>query len=129
MQPGDRVAYLGLNSDRYYEYLFAVPWIGAVVNPVNIRWSPAEIGYSLLDSGTRVLLVDDAFAKLLPALQDQFGGLHTVIFTGEGETPPGTCGTKTWSRHTNRSRTPTPVATRCSASSTPAAPPDIRRVS
>ncbi|KXF55842.1 fatty-acid--CoA ligase [Rhodococcus sp. SC4] len=90
VQPGDRVAYLGLNSDRYYEYLFAVPWIGAVVNPVNIRWSPAEIGYSLLDSGTRVLLVDDAFAKLLPALQDQFDGLHTVIFTGEGETPPGT---------------------------------------
>jgi acyl-CoA synthetase (AMP-forming)/AMP-acid ligase II len=45
---GDRVGILALNSDRYHEYLFAVPWIGAAVNPVNIRWSPAEISYSLV---------------------------------------------------------------------------------
>ena len=25
------------NSDRYAEYLLAVPWAGGVVNPVNIR--------------------------------------------------------------------------------------------
>ena len=42
IEPGDRVAYLGLNSDRYIEYLLAVPWADAVLSPVNIRWSPAE---------------------------------------------------------------------------------------
>lgn len=41
--PGDRVAILGLNSDRYAEYLVGTPWAGGVVNPVNIRWSPKEI--------------------------------------------------------------------------------------
>ncbi|MGW4338928.1 long-chain-fatty-acid--CoA ligase [Rhodococcus koreensis] len=87
VQAGDRVAFLGLNSDRYHEYLFAVPWIGGVVNPVNIRWSPAEIAYSLTDSGTRVLLVDDAFAKIVPALRDQVEHLQIVIFAGEGEVP------------------------------------------
>ena len=35
VHPGDRVAYLGLNSDRYCEYYFAVPWADAVVNPVS----------------------------------------------------------------------------------------------
>ncbi|MFF2087251.1 long-chain-fatty-acid--CoA ligase [Nocardia sp. NPDC058176] len=87
---GDRVGILALNSDRYHEYLFGVPWIGAVVNPVNIRWSPTEIAYSLRDSGTRVLLVDDAFAAAVPALRAQFPELATVIFLSEAETPPDT---------------------------------------
>ena len=89
VEAGDRVALLGLNSDRYHEYFFAVPWIGAVVNPVNIRWSPAEIAYSLLDSQTRVLLVDDAFAPALPAIKAQYGGLETIVFIGEGSAPEG----------------------------------------
>jgi acyl-CoA synthetase (AMP-forming)/AMP-acid ligase II len=54
----DRVAMLALNSDRYSEYLLAVPWANAALNPVNFRWSPAEIAYSLRDSGTRVRVVD-----------------------------------------------------------------------
>jgi acyl-CoA synthetase (AMP-forming)/AMP-acid ligase II len=37
---------LSLNSDRYREFLLGVPWAGAVVNPVNTRWSPAEVAYS-----------------------------------------------------------------------------------
>src|SRR5271166_7133873 len=45
VQRDDRVAFLGLNSDRYHEYFYAVPWADAAVNPVNIRWSPAEIAY------------------------------------------------------------------------------------
>jgi acyl-CoA synthetase (AMP-forming)/AMP-acid ligase II len=40
---GDRVAMLALNSDRYSEYLLAVPWANAVLNPVNVRWSGPEI--------------------------------------------------------------------------------------
>ncbi|MFB8006513.1 long-chain fatty acid--CoA ligase [Nocardia sp. NPDC056000] len=89
---GDRVAMLGLNSDRYHEYLLAVPWANAVLNPVNIRWSPVEIAYSLVDSGTEVLLVDDAFAPMLPALREQHPGLTTVIHCGDGPTPEGALG-------------------------------------
>jgi acyl-CoA synthetase (AMP-forming)/AMP-acid ligase II len=86
---GDRVAMLGLNSDRYHEYLFAVPWAGAVVTPINIRWNPTEIAYALGDSGTTVLLVDDAFAPMLPALRDLCPGLTGVIHCGDGPTPAG----------------------------------------
>ena len=59
---GDRVAILSLNSDRYLEYLFAVPWADAVLNPINTRWSDQEVAYCLNDSDSRVLLVDDALA-------------------------------------------------------------------
>lgn len=86
---GDRVAILSLNSDRYSEYLLAVPWANAVLNPVNIRWSPAEIVYSLKDSDTTVLFIDDAFAPALPALRQAHPDLTTVIHTGDGPTPEG----------------------------------------
>ncbi|MTE13386.1 long-chain-fatty-acid--CoA ligase [Nocardia aurantiaca] len=84
---GDRVAILALNSDRYHEYFFAVAWLGAVVNPVNIRWSSDEISYSLTDSGTRILLVDDTFAATVPAIRRACPGLSQVIFLGDGARP------------------------------------------
>ncbi|MDT5233614.1 MAG: hypothetical protein QOI39_4114 [Mycobacterium sp.] len=88
VQRGDRVGILALNSDRYQEYFHAVPWMGAAINPVNIRWSPAEISYSLVESDTRVLFVD-AFAPMIPALREQFPGLSTVIHCGDGDLPAG----------------------------------------
>lgn len=84
---GDRVAILALNSDRYHEYLLAVPWANAVLNPVNTRWSAAEIAYSLTDSGTRVLFIDDAFAPMADALRE--AGADVLVHCGDGPTPEG----------------------------------------
>ncbi len=50
MTAGDRIAMLALNSDLYLEYQFGVCWGGGVLNPCNIRWSAAEIIFSLQDS-------------------------------------------------------------------------------
>ena len=86
--PGDRVAILALNSDRYLEYYFAVWWAGAAVVPMNTRWSAPENAYALKDAGARVLFVDDAFAPMLPAMTEDLE-IETLIFTGEGEAPAG----------------------------------------
>jgi acyl-CoA synthetase (AMP-forming)/AMP-acid ligase II len=86
--PGDRVGLLSLNSDRYSECLLAVPWADAVVNPLNIRWSPAEIAYALNDSQTTVLVVDDTFAPMVPALRAD-AELAVVIHCGDGPAPDG----------------------------------------
>jgi acyl-CoA synthetase (AMP-forming)/AMP-acid ligase II len=87
VRDGDRVAMLSLNSDRYSEYLLAVPWANAVLNPVNVRWSTSEIAYSLRDCGSRVLVADDAFAPVLPALREAAPELSTVIYAGDGPVP------------------------------------------
>jgi acyl-CoA synthetase (AMP-forming)/AMP-acid ligase II len=89
VQRGDRVAFLGLNSDRYCEYYLAVPWADATVNPVNIRWSPTEIASSLNDSQTRVLMVDDAFASAVDEISKCYDGLDTIVYAGDGATPTG----------------------------------------
>lgn len=86
---GDRVAMLSVNSQRYIEYYQAVPWADAVLNPVNIRWSAAEIVYSLDDSETTVLIVDDTFLELGKRVIEQAQTLRTLIYAGDGETPKG----------------------------------------
>ena len=55
---GDRVAILSLNSDRYLELYLAVGWAGAVIVPLNIRWSPIENEDALRDCRATILFVD-----------------------------------------------------------------------
>src|SRR5690242_16858885 len=54
-----RVGILALNSDPYFEALFAVPAAGAAVVPISTRLAPTEIAFILEDSGAKALLVAD----------------------------------------------------------------------
>ncbi|MNZ41067.1 Long-chain-fatty-acid--CoA ligase [compost metagenome] len=89
MKSGDRVAMLSLNSQRYIEYFLAVPWADAVINPVNTRWSVPEIVYSLDDSETTVLIVDDAFKGVAERIASESKITPILIYAGDGETPEG----------------------------------------
>ncbi|MBT3533218.1 MAG: AMP-binding protein, partial [Rhodospirillaceae bacterium] len=86
---GDRVAVLSLNNDRYMESYFGVPWGGFVLVPINTRLAPPEIEFWLNDSGSTVLMVDEAFVSMLPKIQDQLETVKHVVFLGEGATPKG----------------------------------------
>lgn len=46
---GDRVAILMLNGYRHLEIYYAVPWAGALVMPLNIRLTAADLGDQLRD--------------------------------------------------------------------------------
>ncbi len=89
MKPGDRVALLSQNSDRFIEYYFAVVWGGGAMMPMNIRWAAAECAYALNDAGAQILLVDEAFKDMVPALRSEVSGLKTVVYCGDGEAPAG----------------------------------------
>ncbi|MEX0284018.1 MAG: class I adenylate-forming enzyme family protein [Paracoccaceae bacterium] len=84
IQPGDRIAILAEGSDRYVQILFAIWWAGGVINPVNARWSVAEIAYSLRDSETTILFVDSAFAEVAAELRLETPSLETVIHMDAG---------------------------------------------
>ncbi|MGA2737865.1 MAG: long-chain-fatty-acid--CoA ligase [Bryobacteraceae bacterium] len=88
VQPGDRVAILMLNSPRYFELYHAVPLAGAVIVPINIRWNPAEICFGLSDSGAQLLVVDDYFARVAPALSGTLPSLK-YLFAGNAACPAG----------------------------------------
>jgi acyl-CoA synthetase (AMP-forming)/AMP-acid ligase II len=89
LAPGDRVGMLGLNSDRYVEYLYATWWAGGVINPVNIRWSAREVAYSLDDCDTRILLADAAFGAVAAEQRQLSKSLATLLHFGDGPAPEG----------------------------------------
>ncbi len=53
-----------LNSDRYLELMYALPWMGAVMVPVNTRLAAPEIEYILNDSGAAALFVDTGMSTI-----------------------------------------------------------------
>ncbi len=84
---GTRIAVLSLNSDRYFECYFALPWAGCEIVPLNIKWSVAEILYSIEDSDTEVLIFDDAFADTAEKLLTQAKNIREAIHIGDADTP------------------------------------------
>src|SRR3954466_14033252 len=57
--PGDRVAALCSNSSTMLELHNGVPWAGAVLVPLNVRLSAAELEYILRHCGARFLIADE----------------------------------------------------------------------
>lgn len=86
---GAFIAALGMNSDRYVELFFAVPWAGGAFAPLNIRWSVAENEYALTDSKAAILFVDEHFVEQARELQRKLAWVKTLVYMGEGATPEG----------------------------------------
>jgi fatty-acyl-CoA synthase len=67
---GDTVAILAPNVPALLEAHYAVPMIGAVLNPINIRLDPATIAFCMEHGEAKVLLADREFAhSVRPALE------------------------------------------------------------
>ena len=84
LQPGECVAVLAHNSDWCVEAFLAVWWAGAVICPINTRWSEAEMLHALRDCDSRTLLADEAFAHPAQILARQVPALRTRLTLGGG---------------------------------------------
>jgi long-chain acyl-CoA synthetase len=67
VQPGDRVALLGLNTVDFVTAYYGILAAGAVVVPVAPMLVPDEVAFLVQDSGARVALVADDLAGILSA--------------------------------------------------------------
>jgi long-chain acyl-CoA synthetase len=85
---GERVAILAANSDRYMELLYAVPWAGAVLLPMNTRLAAPELEYQLNHAGAAALIYDSINAEKAGALAPKVPGLRR-FFALDGSTIGG----------------------------------------
>ena len=69
IRPGDRVAFLSSNCHRLLEAYYGVLEAGAVLLPLNIRLTPAELGYILNDSGATALFIEKQFLPVAEAFR------------------------------------------------------------
>ncbi|MEG9524413.1 MAG: AMP-binding protein [Hyphomicrobiales bacterium] len=80
----DTVAILAPNVPEMIEAHFAVPMLGAVLNPLNTRLDPATIAFSLSHGGARVVIVEAEYGALAArALADR---AEPILVVTIGET-------------------------------------------
>jgi fatty-acyl-CoA synthase len=77
--PHDRVAVLCRNALEVLEAHFAVPQLGAVLVPINVRLSPTEIAYILGHSGAKALILDHDLAGSVATVRASLPELELII--------------------------------------------------
>lgn len=90
--PGDRVAFLGMNSHWLVEMYLVPSMIGAISTPINYRLSEDEMVVLLDDCGPDVLIVDRHFQPRAAVLMARCASLKTLIFAdwdNHGNALPG----------------------------------------
>ena len=84
MREGDRIAYLSFNTHQLLEGYFGVPLARAVVMPLNVRLTPAELTAILNHSGSRVLLFENDFAPLIGHFRQACPQIARYVALDEG---------------------------------------------
>ena len=89
--PGDRVAYLGLNSHRYFECYHAPSRIGAILVPLNIRLSVAELVECVTDCTPKALIVDPRFVNEARSIASACPSIEVLICGTSDQGPDDMC--------------------------------------
>ena len=84
---GDTVAILAPNVPAMLEAHYAVPMIGAVLNPINVRLDAATIAFCLEHGEAKLFLADREFhSTIAPALDKRGTNRPIVIDIADAET-------------------------------------------
>ncbi len=85
---GDRVATFAWNNYRHLEIYFAVPCMGAVLHPLNLRLPADQLTYIVNHADDQILFVDPSLLPAVEKLAPQFKNVkHFVVM---GDTVPET---------------------------------------
>ncbi len=77
---GDRVAILSLNRPDYLVLLYACARLGAMLVPLNWRLAVPEQLFILSDASVKLLVLEQAFADVLPALEKSLPDTRVLGF-------------------------------------------------
>ena len=77
--PGQRIAYLGKNSDHYFELLVGAAKAGVVMVPIGWRLAPPEIAFIVNNAEARLLFVGAEFADMVAAQIDDLGAGRGIV--------------------------------------------------
>src|SRR4051812_41240918 len=79
IQPGDRVAYLSFNNHQLLEGYYGVPLARAIVMPLNVRLTPAELIEILNHSEARILIFESDFTPMVTAFREACPGVESYV--------------------------------------------------
>ncbi len=80
IQRGDRIATYAANTYQHLELYYAIPCLGAVLHPLNVRLSPTQLAQIVHEAEDKLVFVDSAYIAQFQALRDQIDSISTVYF-------------------------------------------------
>jgi fatty-acyl-CoA synthase len=89
VKSGDRVATFAWNNARHLELYFAVPCMGAVLHPLNLRLPPDQLAYILCHAEDNIVFVDPTLLPLLEKMAPLLGCIKVFVVMGD-KVPPDT---------------------------------------
>ncbi len=86
IRKGDRVAFITYNTHQLLEAYYGVIEADAILNPINVRLTPQDIGYILNHSASKVVFYHKDFAPLVQGMQGALSETkHFVVMEGDVE--------------------------------------------
>jgi fatty-acyl-CoA synthase len=79
LAPGARVAFLGRESEHYYDIVLGAIKAGLVMVPINWRLTAREVDHVLRDSGAQLLFVDRQFLPVVERVRAELPLLAEVV--------------------------------------------------
>jgi fatty-acyl-CoA synthase len=89
VSPGDRVATLSWNHYQHLEAYYAVPCIGAVIHPLNLRFSPDELSYIVNHAEDKIIIVDEVLLPLFEKFRSAIDASAVIVIPQTNEPLPG----------------------------------------
>ncbi len=86
IQPADRVATYAANTYQHLELYYAIPCIGAILHPLNVRLSPSQLAHIVREAEDKLVFVDGEFAEQFAELQQQIDCKHTILWNTDATT-------------------------------------------
>jgi fatty-acyl-CoA synthase len=77
------VATLCWNHYQHLEAYFAVPCIGAVIHPLNIRLSPDDLAYIVNHAEDKIIIVDEVLLPLFEKFKDLINPSSVIVISQE----------------------------------------------
>lgn len=88
LDPGDRAAVLLSNCPAFLELTYSTAMGRIVIVPLNTRWGIEDFVFSIVDSGSKVLVIDHRYTAMGLQIAERVPGLK-LMYVGSGQCPEG----------------------------------------
>lgn len=85
LQKGDRIAWIGKNSDLYFTLFYGAARVGVVMVPIGWRLAPAEWAYVIKDTNAKLLFTGTGFDRVGDVLSAQLANVGQIICESEAQ--------------------------------------------
>jgi fatty-acyl-CoA synthase len=90
IERGDKVGTFAWNTHRHGELSFAVPMMGSVFHPTNIRYGREHLIYAINHSNDKIMFVDEDLIPLLEGIKDELKSIGCYVVMTPLAQPPQT---------------------------------------